>query len=525
MILLIKIAIVFLFCFIPAHATKTFNVGVYNNSPKVFMSDNDEPSGFFIDLINSIAEEEKWSLNFVPCDWKECLSKLESGEIDIMPDVAHTKEREKWFDFGHEVALSSWSMIYAHKGNAIFSILDLHHKKVAVLKNSVQFIYLKEQASLFGIQPRFIETENFNDALGLLEAHKVDAAVINNFYDASKHAIEQTTVFLNPVILKYAFPKTLDPTIKITIDNYLKHYKHDTNSPFYSAKKKWLEVAPKNNFPIWLKWGFLITGILVITLLSLVAFFKYLLGLKIKELKTNQKILIAQSRSAAMGEMISMIAHQWKQPLSILSMIANNLKADVELGILDTKTAQEYHQQLSTQIFYLSHTIDDFRNFFKTNNKKELVFDLSQIVENSLNLMEKSLENTQIHIIKEYDSIQNILIYSNELTQVIINLLKNSKEAFGENHNLKNYIHIRIYRQENNAFIEIEDNAGGIKAEILEKIFDPYFTTKEEFNGTGLGLYMSKAIIENHFKGTLSVTCKDKISLFTIKFPIITKEA
>lgn len=517
-------ALVFFFSFIPLCATQTLNVGVYNNSPKIFINDNDKPSGFFVDLLSSIAGEEKWHLNFVPCEWEECLSKLESGEIDIMPDVAQTKEREKRFYFGQEVVLSSWSMVYGQKGNAIFSILDLHNKRVAVLKNSVQYIYLKEQASLFDIHPRFVETENFSDSLGLLEAKKVDVAIINNFYDARNHAIEQTNVFLNPVILKFAFTKTLDSTIKMTIDTYLKKYKHDTNSPFYSAKKKWLEVQQKNGFPAWLKWGFLIVGILVSTLLGLVAFFRYLLGLKIKELKANEKILISQSRSAAMGEMISMIAHQWKQPLSILSMIANNLKADVELGLLDTKTVQDYHQQLSNQIFYLSHTIDDFRNFFKTNKEKQFITDLNQVVENALSLMGKSLENNQIRVIKEFDSIKNLLIYSNELVQVIINLLKNSKEAFGTNHSPKNYILIRIYRQENDAFIEVEDNAGGIKAEILEKIFDPYFTTKEEFNGTGLGLYMSKSIVENHFNGTLSVTCKGKTSLFTIKFPIINEE-
>lgn len=524
MIYLIRMAIVFFFYFTPLCAEQTLDVGIYNNSPKIFMNDNNKPSGFFVDLLSSIAEKEKWNLNFIPCEWEECLSKLESGEIDIMPDVAQTKEREKRFAFGQEVVLSSWSMVYGHKGNTIFSILDLQHKRVAVLKNSVQYIYLKEQASLFDIHPRFIETENFSDSIGFLEAKKVDAAIINNFYDASDREIEQTNVFLNPVILKFAFPKTLDASIKVTIDKYIKAYKQDTLSPFYTAKKKWLEVQQKNSFPLWLKWGLLGVSVLVLTLLGFVAFFKYLLSLKIKELKANEKILIAQSRSAAMGEMISMIAHQWKQPLAILSMIANNLKADVELELLDTKTAQEYHQQLSNQIFYLSHTIDDFRNFFKPNNEKQFVQDLCQVIENALNLMGKSLENNQIRIIKEFDSIKNLLIYSNELVQVIINLLKNSKEAFGENHSQKNYIHIRIYRRENDAFIEIEDNAGGIRAGILEKIFDPYFTTKETCNGTGLGLYMSKSIIENHFNGTLSVTCKGKTSLFTIKFPIIHEE-
>lgn len=113
-------ALMFVFYFIPLHATEILKVGIYNNSPKIFINDNDKPSGFFVDLLGSIAEEEKWRLNFIPCEWEECLAKLEAGEIDIMPDVAQTKEREKRFDFGQEVVLSSWSMVYGHKAMPSF---------------------------------------------------------------------------------------------------------------------------------------------------------------------------------------------------------------------------------------------------------------------------------------------------------------------------------------------------------------------------------------------------------------------
>lgn len=312
-------------------ANTHLNVGIYNNSPKVFMDEKNKPSGFFVDLLDAIAKERQWQLNYVACDWEECLAKLDKGEIDIMPDVAHSKEREKRFNFGYEVVISSWSMVYAPKGHTILSVLDLHHKRVAVLKNSIQYTYLKEQALLFGIEPYFIETLNFRDSIGLLESKKVDVAIINNFYDTSAFAIERTNVFLNPVILKFAFSKMLIDDIKTSIDITLRNYKKDINSPFYEAKKRWLEVAQQQPFPTWIKWAF--TGIIVaiIALIGLIAFFKYLLNIKIKEhknlqnerIKDYEKILLALVRMIEQRD--SYTAGHSQRVATYSKMLAENL--------------------------------------------------------------------------------------------------------------------------------------------------------------------------------------------------------
>lgn len=527
---MIRLAIMALvFFFIPVYAQENIKVGLYNNAPKIFLNEDQKPAGFYVDLLDAIAKAEHWTLEYIPCIWEECLEKLHNNEIDILPDFAYSNERNTYLDFENEVVLSSWSVIYTHKDETILSILDLNDKTIAVLKNSIQLYDIKEQSKLFDIQPNFMEVEKIPETLTLLNTHKVDAAIVNNFYNFSPKMlpnIKKTNIFLNPFMLNFGIAHKEDNSLKDTLDNYLKIYKADKTSPYYQAKKRWLAQEESTPLPSWALWVMSLGLVGLLVLATTVLLFKYLLHKKVKELKANEKILLAQSRSAAMGEMISMIAHQWKQPLSILSMIANNLKADVELGTLDAKMVQEYHNQLSSQIFYLSHTIDDFRNFFKLNKEKQLIPNLDQVVENALNLMGKSLENNHIHLVKEYQPIKNILIYANELVQVLLNLIKNSNEAFAHNnaHSNKHLI-IRIYRQKDNAIIEVEDNAGGIKAEIREKIFDPYFTTKEEFNGTGLGLYMSKTIIENHFAGTIILTCKDETSLFTITFPITEEEA
>lgn len=503
-----------------ADTPTTLNVGIYNNAPKLFLNENAKPSGFFVELLDAIAKEASWKLNYVACDWEECLSKLEKGELDIMPDVAYSKEREKRFDFGYEVVVSSWSMVYGKKGNTILSILDLDKKRVAVLKNSIQFSFLKEQALLFDIKPRFIETEVFSDSIGLLLANKVDAAIINNFYDTYDIPIERTNVFLNPVMLKFAFSKQLDPSIKQTCDSLLKQFKTDQRSPFYLAKSTWLEKQqPHHILPKWLGVTLLIVGSVVILLAGLVAFFRYLLNLKIAELRENEKLLITQSRHAAMGEMISMIAHQWKQPLAILSMLSNNIKADVELGSFNPQNALVYYDKISSQIAYLSQTIDDFRNFFKPQKQKHHLADFNEVIEHALNLVAPSLENHHIEVSLNFGKIENVWIHHNELMQVVLNLLKNAKDAFEQSGTSKKHIRIETFLRDEWIVVEIEDNAGGIKEEIRSRIFEPYFTTKEKLNGTGLGLYMSKAIIETHFHGSLFFTCDEDKTKFTIQFP------
>lgn len=235
-------------------------------------------------------------------------------------------------------------------------------------------------------------------------------------------------------------------------------------------------------------------------------------------LKEKDKMMLTQSRSAAMGEMIGMIAHQWKQPLSVLSMLANNMRADFELEDLKLENFKSYAEQINIQVKHLSTTIDDFRNFFKPHNEKSIT-NIVDVIDKTIELIGKSLENNGILLKKEFKKVRDLEIFPNELSHVLLNILKNAKEAIVQNGIKKGMIIIRLY-EENDIYIEIEDNAGGIDEKIIDKIFEPYFTTKENLNGTGLGLYMSKIIIENHFTGQIYVRNVEKGVVFIIKIPL-----
>ncbi|PHR56179.1 MAG: hypothetical protein COA44_08795 [Arcobacter sp.] len=234
------------------------------------------------------------------------------------------------------------------------------------------------------------------------------------------------------------------------------------------------------------------------------------------DLHKQEEIMIAQSRHAAMGEMIGMIAHQWRQPITTIAMSANNMLADIALESISPKEIQEMANMIVNQTQYLSKTIDDFRNFFKPD-KEKVSIRLSFVIKETLSIIRDSLKSHEIEVKLNINRELGIKTYERELIQVFINIIKNAKEALVENKICNPYIEVYIYEKDDKVITKICDNAGGIDAKHLPHIFDPYFTTKDEKTGTGLGLYMSKIIIEKHLLGLLRVESDTKGTCFIIE--------
>ena len=239
-------------------------------------------------------------------------------------------------------------------------------------------------------------------------------------------------------------------------------------------------------------------------------------AMDITELKLKDEMLIAQSRSAAMGEMIGMIAHQWRQPLTVISMGANNMLLDITLEELNLKEVEEYSRDILTQTTNLSKTIDDFRNFFKPD-KSILKVKVKDILDETYEIVKDSLKNHNIKFNKSYKSETKIDAYPRELMQVFVNIINNSKDAIILKECKNAQIDVCIFENDTYVITEICDNGKGIDAKILPNIFDPYFTTKDDKTGTGLGLYMSKMIINDHLNGKIDVFNKNDGVCFSIK--------
>ena len=223
------------------------------------------------------------------------------------------------------------------------------------------------------------------------------------------------------------------------------------------------------------------------------------------ELKEKEILIVQQSKMAAMGEMLGNIAHQWRQPLSAISTASTGAKLQKEMDCLSDSQLNSALTAINESAQYLSTTIDDFRDFFNPSNNKISEFLISNTIEKTLNIVSAQFVAKDIEIITNIED-TSISSLENELIQVLVNILNNARDVLVTLENRKKYIFIKIYKKESNLFIDIKDNAGGIPENIIDKIFQPYFTTKHQSQGTGIGLYMSEEIVKNHLGGSLTVS-------------------
>ncbi len=233
--------------------------------------------------------------------------------------------------------------------------------------------------------------------------------------------------------------------------------------------------------------------------------------------KRQEELLIQQSKLAQMGEMIGNIAHQWRQPLTAISSASTDLKIKKELEILSDEILISNLDSIIERTQKMSETINDFMNFFKPT-KESIKFNLSELIKKSYSMIESQLINKDIKVIFELEEIE-MTGYKNELEQVVINILSNAKDAFEDlkfSKQRQKEIKIQTKDKKHKIKIIIEDNAGGVPEKIRDKIFNSYFSTKEEGKGTGIGLYMCKNIIEKSFDGKIELDVIDNKSIFTI---------
>ena len=238
-----------------------------------------------------------------------------------------------------------------------------------------------------------------------------------------------------------------------------------------------------------------------------------------KRIKNQNQMLLTQSRQAAMGEMISMIAHQWRQPISNIAMIVSNILVEMDLDICDQNKIAKNLKKVNEQIQYLSSTISDFKDFFKPNRPKEDVV-IDDILRDTLKIVENSIKYRNIEIGKNFNTHISFKTYKNKLIQVLLVLLKNAQDVLIDNMIKNPKITISTFEDNSKIIIIVDDNGTGVEDENISKIFEPYFSTKDEKNGTGLGLYMSKIIVEKHLSGEIFVENTEFGAKFIIEIPL-----
>ena len=357
-----------------------------------------------------------------------------------------------------------------------------------------------------------------------LEYKKKNQELINanqNFFDLLNTAIEAIAIFdendklvkLNnsgKVMFNYYFKKKSQNKMILDFipEDFISEIKDKLNNKVFEPFETNLFRSDKTIFPALIAVKTILIENKNNTIITVV---------DLTQIKLQDQFLQQQAKLAQMGELLSMIAHQWRQPLTAISAASENLKLKNLLNKIDNNTIDIATNDINKYTNYLSNTINDFKNFYKTNKSIEKT-SLNEMLEKSLNIIEDAIYFKNIKIIKNLNSISPINTYKSEVTQVILSLLQNAEDILIEKQIVNPFIKIKTFEDKKYLYLQVIDNGGGIPENILDKIFDPYFSTKHEKNGTGLGLYFAKSIIENNCNALLTAKSNGQEAVFTIIF-------
>ncbi|MDX4036629.1 ATP-binding protein [Aliarcobacter skirrowii] len=508
---------------------KTFKISITTNwEPFSFKENSDEPMGISYEYWKLIVEKLNLKTqNIFFTNFNKQLFSIKQKESDIIFSAGETSQRKDYALFSNKYLTFPISIVTKKDENFIENIYEIFDKKIAVGNNFTAHNLLKEKYPNLSLTP----VASVKEGLELVSKDKVFAFIdikpVLNF-NIAKYDFKDLKITGNSGLdyeLKFMIRddyEILIPILNKAIDNI-------DESSVLDIVNRWNNVQFQTNFDytaIWL----LLAAIFLITFAFLYRNYilknlnnklKNLVNEKTKslhEINKNLEILVEkksrdliqkenllnhQAKMAAMGEMLENIAHQWRQPLSVISTMATSLKLKQEMKILEDKEFFQSLDIINNASQHLSNTIDDFRNFF--SSEKEInKFLISNTIKKSILLLKSSIDKHNITIVEDIED-SELLSYESELMQVILNIISNSIDILKDKNIDSRYIYFKTTILNNNLIITISDSGGGIDKKILNRVFEPYFTTKHKSQGTGIGLYMSLQIVTKHLHGKLSV--------------------
>ena len=499
----------------------TIRVGIYQNSPKIFTDDSGNPSGIFVDILKQIAQDNGWALEFVPGEWYENLQRLESGDIDLMPDVAYSDARAQQFDFNKITVLNNWAQIYTTTLSDIESVADLAGKTIVAMRDDYSYDEFKHTLVAFGIKCRFLEVDSFEEVFLALDDRRAEAGIISRFFglsDHKEHDVRLTTIMCCPARLHFAVTKGDPKNLLVHIDASVKQMRDLDSSAYYLAIEKWLGQSAEWHLPIWMR--HLSTFLLALFIALILAALLLRMQVKriTKKLESAQELVIQNQRLSALGEMASGIVHDFRNELSPilgscdLLLMHKDKWTDltfIEENLNRIKSAASDSEQIVTRL-------QQFYRPVEQTEKLDAV-DLDQVISESIDLSKHRLDAT--HTVKVVHNLNaRALISGNqaELRQAIMNLIFNAYDAMPDGGSL-------ILQTENRGdqvLFTVEDTGIGMSDEVRKRALEPFFSTKGE-DGTGMGLAMVYGTIRRHFGKIEIESILGKGTVISIRFPLL----
>ncbi|WP_198305660.1 ABC transporter substrate-binding protein [Arcobacter vandammei] len=484
--------------------------------------------GFISDYVALLENSIKKPINFVKADsLTQSLEFVKDSHCDFLPMIIKSKSREDELLFTNSYLNLPLVLTTKNGETFIDDLKSLKNKKVSVVENYAFLDILKSKYKNI----EFVTVKTLDEGFKKILAGENFAHI--DFMQTSWYQIQ--TSYLSKLQISAKLDENEDVHLAVLKNN--QNLLGILNKAILTIDKinsndilnKWTIKESKKEFDYTL---LLQISFVIIILFSLGVYrqillnkanrrLKYLVDLKTKKLQNvnkrlsvkikreleksqqKDKILAQQQKMVSMGHMIENIAHQWRQPLSIITTNASSLKVKKEMNLLNDDELIKTVDQIVNTSKYLSQTIDDFRYFFRPQKNKE-PFSLNSCIYKCLDLINANFVQNSISIIYEPKDIE-IIGYETEFIQVLINILNNSKDAFLQKDIENKLIFISLEKKDRRIYLEIYDNAQGIPQDILDKVFEPYFTTKHQSSGTGIGLYMSKEIVARHMNGDIFI--------------------
>ena len=473
----------------------------------------------------------RFEIDYSQQKWSAALKAIENKELDMLSCAAITPKRQRKLNFSRPYMKQSIVIVANSNIEYVNQLDDLEGKRVAVVRDYATYEYLTKyhpniQAVVVETSLEALQAVVKGNADACLEGLNIVSYLMDRHHLKGLKVVGETPYEYE---LAFAFRKDWQMLTRIS-DKVLASL---TPQEYKEIHGKWLVMEHKREIDMFYIW--IAAAILAAILLSIAyknrqldelvrrrtdeleVFNQKLQGeidKAVEKNRTQEKILMQQAKMAEIGSMVESIAHQWRQPLNILGLSMTKLNFSCALGKAEDmgKTIEIVEQQIQ----YMSQTIDDFRNFFKQDRVQSRV-NIAHIIEEVEALLGPLLMSKKITLVRDIDPTITALVYPNELKQVLINIVNNAREAIEHSKVKDKRIIITCENNQRFCTLSIEDTGGGVPLHNMDKIFDPYFTTKFESQGTGIGLYMAKMIIEKHFLGKLSVHNTQNGACFEIR--------